>query len=412
MSPNCESSSSDMPTDDVPTDDVPTTACAGCGSVVPAGAFCGCCGAYLSTGADRLHVLRPRVFAVAPRERVLVPMITSSVFPHLPQSYRNPFRIGILLLLFGLVCSALLRFLGPMVIIAAFGVPLLFGLYLWESGLLRDMPGHALVTAATMGAVLGVGWVLVTGGALARSYGIPMAAGFVLQNLLGVGLVISVGGAILMAVPALIIRALRPRTRESLDGFVIGALGALAFTAAATTTRLAPQFVSGLIDGVPPPRLFVEAVLYGVAVPLTAAAAGGLLGILLWFRPGKRAGEHPRKVRAALLGFSGLVAVIYSAVWVIDDARLPKWPQLALHLLMTAIAMIAVRVCVQLALLHEEPDQPERRPILCVHCERVVPDMAFCPACGAAARASSRSSRRLRRQSPPVRQAGTPGSDV
>jgi hypothetical protein len=263
-----------------------------------------------------------------------------------------------------------------------------------------------------MGAVLGVGWVLFTGGALARSYGIPMAAGFVLQNLLGAGLVISVGGAILMAVPALIIRALRPRTRESLDGFVIGALGALAFTAAATTTRLAPQFVSGLIDGVPPPRLLVEAVLYGVAVPLTAAAAGGLLGILLWFRPGKRAGEHPRKVRAALLGFSGLVAVIYSAIWVIDDARLPKWPQLALHILMTAIAMVAVRVCVQLALLHEEPDQQESRPILCVHCERVVPDMAFCPACGAAARASSRSSRRLRRQSPPVRQAGTPRGDV
>ena len=412
MSSNYESTSSAMPTDTVPTDDVPTTACAGCGSVVPAGAFCGCCGAYLGTGVDRLHVLRPRVFAVAPRERVLVPMITSSVFPHLPQSYRNPFRIGILLLLFGLVCSALLRFLGPMVIIAAFGVPLLFGLYLWESGLLRDMPGHALATAATMGAVLGVGWVLLTGGALAHSYGIPMAAGFVLQNLLGVGLVISVGGAILMAMPALIIRALRPRTRESLDGFVIGALGALAFTAAATTTRLAPQFVSGLIDGVPPPRLLVEAVLYGVAVPLTAAAAGGLLGILLWFRPGKRAGEHPRKVRAALLGFSGLVAVIYSAIWVIDDARLPKWPQLALHLLMTAIAMVAVRVCVQLALLHEEPDQQESRPILCVHCERVVPDMAFCPSCGAAARASSRSSRRLRRQSPPVRQAGTPRGDV
>ena len=407
MSSNCESSRTDRAADDVP-----TTACAGCGSVVPAGEFCGCCGAYLSKVADRLHVLRPKVFAVAPRERVLVPMVTSSVFPHLPESDRNPFRIGLLLLLVGLASSALSRFLGPMVIIAALGVPLLFGLYLWQSGLARDMPGHALAAATSMGTALGVGWVLLTGGALARSYGIPIAAGFVLQNLLGIGLMISVGGAILMAVPAVVIRILRPRTRESLDGFVIGALGALAFTAAATTTRLAPQFVSGLIDAVPPSRLLVEAVLYGVAVPLTAAAAGGLLGILLWFRPGKRADEHPRKVRAALLGFSGLVAVIYSAIWVIDAARLSKWPQLALHLLMTAIAMVAVRVCVQLALLHEEPDHHLRRPILCVHCERVVPDMAFCPACGAAARASSRSSRRVRRHSPPVRRAGIPSGDV
>jgi hypothetical protein len=160
MSSNCESSSSDITADDMPNDGVPTTACAGCDSVVPTGAFCGRCGAYLGKGADRLHVLRPRVFAVAPRERVLVPMVTSSIFPHLPQSYRSPFRIGILLLLLGLVCSALLGFRGPLVIIAALGVPLLFGLYLWQSGLLRDMPGHALVTAATKGAALGVGWVL------------------------------------------------------------------------------------------------------------------------------------------------------------------------------------------------------------------------------------------------------------
>ena len=342
-------------------------------------------------------------------------MVTSSLFPHLPQSDRNPFRIGMLILLSGLLGCAVLELLGPLVIIAAWGVPLLFVLYLWQAGLLRDMPGHALAIAATMGGALGVGWVLLTGGVLARSYGIPMVAGFVLQNLIGAGLVISVGGGILMAVPSVVVRLLRPPTREALDGFVIGALGALAFTGAATTTRLAPQFVSGLIDNVRPLRLVVESVLYGIAVPLTAAATGGLLGILLWFRPGKRAGEHPARVRAALLWFSGLVAVIYSAIWVIDAARVPKLPQLALHILMTVIALLAVRICVQLALLHEEPDPSSGNPVLCVHCDRVIPDMAFCPACGVAARASSRSSRRSRRESPPVRQAindGTMTGDV
>jgi hypothetical protein len=213
-----------------------------------------------------------------------------------------------------------------------------------------------------------------------------------------------------MAVPSVVVRLLKPPTRESLDGFVIGALGALAFTGAATTTRLAPQFVSGLIDDVRPLRLVVESVLYGVAAPLTAAATGGLLGILLWFRPGKRAGEHPGRVRVALLGFTGLVAVIYSALWVIDAARLPKPPQLALHILMALIALLAVRICVQLALLHEEPDPYSGNPVLCVHCDRVVPDMAFCPACGAAARASSRTSRCSRLDSPPVWQAISDGT--
>ena len=402
-------------TSGVPTSDVPTTVCAGCGSNVPIGMFCGRCGAELDEPGDRFHWLRPRVFAVAPAEAVWTPMVTSSLFPHLPQSDRNPFRIGMLILLSGLLGCAVLELLGPLVIIAAWGVPLLFVLYLWQAGLLRDMPGHALAIAATMGGALGVGWVLLTGGVLARSYGIPMAAGFVLQNLIGAGLVISVGGGILMAVPSVVVRLLRPPTREALDGFAIGALGALAFTGAATTTRLAPQFVSGLIDNVRPLRLVVESVLYGIAVPLTAAATGGLLGILLWFRPGKRAGEHPARVRAALLWFSGLVAVIYSAIWVIDAARVPKLPQLALHILMTVIALLAVRICVQLALLHEEPDPSSGNPVLCVHCDRVIPDMAFCPACGVAARASSRSSRRSRRESPPVRQAindGTMTGDV
>ena len=67
------------------------------------------------------------------------------------------------------------------------------------------------------------------------------------------------------------------------------------------------------------------------------------------------------------------------------------------------LALLLVRCAVQIALLHEAPDPATGAPVLCVHCERVVPDMPFCSACGAAARASSRTSRRMRRESPPVR---------
>ena len=66
---------------------------------------------------------------------------------------------------------------------------------------------------------------------------------------------------------------------------MIGALGALSFTGAATTTRFAPQFVTGLMNEMRPVRVLVEAVLYGVASPLTAAAAGGLIGIVCGFGP-------------------------------------------------------------------------------------------------------------------------------
>ena len=349
---------------------------------------------------------RPTVYAAAPREPVLMPMVTSTLFPQLPQTYRNPFRMGMTVMLAGVLVLSVLRLHGPLVTLVALGVPTLFMLYLWQADILRDIPVRSFALAAGLGCALGVGWVWGTGDLVSRSYGIPMAAGFMMQNVFGVGLIISVGGVIFMVLPALIVRMTLGRReksrRESLDGFVIGVLGALSFAGAATTTRLAPQFVAGLIAEMNPLRLLIKSVLYGVAAPLTAAAVGGLIGIVLWFRPGKRADEHPLLVRAVLVLFTVVAVAIYAAIWVIDASRLPKWPQLALHIVMTVIALLTARFCVQLALLHEEPDQFTDQPLLCVQCDRVVPDMPFCPACGAATRASSRSSRRRRRESPPA----------
>lgn len=385
-------------------DRIATARCPACHGEVPAAAFCGRCGA--EQGQERSFwriMLRPRQFAVAPSETITLPMVISSLFPHLTRTARNPFRVGALLMVLGVVVFSALRAAGPLVTLAGLGLPLLFVLYLWQSGVVRDIPRHELAIATAVGAVLGVGWVLLTGGMVARAYGIPMAAGFVLEHVVNVGLLLSVGGAVLMALPAAVVRLLGPATRESLDGFVIGALGALAFTSAATITRLAPQFVSGLFDDVRAMRMFVEAVLYGIAVPVTAAAAGGLLGIVLWFHPGPRARQHPRRVRASSLIFAGLVVLIYSLVWLVDAARLPRFQQMLLHVEMTIPALLALRTGMQMALLHEVPDPFTGRPWLCVHCERVVPEMPFCPACGAAARASSRTSRRLRRESRPVR---------
>lgn len=390
-----------------PTDGVETVRCPACGAAVPAAVFCGSCGAELAATPTRWRtLLRPKAFAAAPSERLIQPMITSSLFPHLERPSRSPFRLGLFLLFAALIGFSWLRLVGPLITVAGLGVPVLFVLYLWQTDVYRDMPRHGLALSAVIGTALGVGWTLFTGGVVARAYGIPMAAGFALEQVLSVGLAVSLVGAVLMVVPAIIVRLLRPPQRESLDGFVIGALGALMFTCASTITNFAPQFVSGLIGNVRPLRLVVYAALYGVAAPLTAGASGGLIGIMLWFRPGTRARAHPGRVRAALLGFTLLVATLYAAIWVMEAARLPQLIQLGLHLALAFVALIALRVALQMALLREATDPPIGQPLLCVHCDRVVPDLPFCPACGAAGRATSRASRRLRRQSPPVRKGG------
>jgi hypothetical protein len=387
-------------------DDVPQTECRICKTDVPAGEYCGLCGCHLTPrkgeGPDWLRI---RDFGAAPDEHLLQPSLASSLFPHLPPRSRTVFQIGLALVFVALVAFALLRMPGALVAASALGFPFLFALYVRESDGFADVPARTWALTVTLGVVLGVGWVLLTGAAVARSYGIALGAGVVGARMLRDGIGIPLGGVILMLLPAVIVRVLRPPTREALDGFMIGALGALSFTAAATLTRLAPQFGSGVVSKRPMDSLIVEAGIRGVAVPLTAAAAGGLIGAALWFkRPPSKEKQRPGLVRALLVTFAVAVLAVYLALGLIDVSHFPQMLMLVLYLAVAAFALLLLRVGLHLALLHEAHDEIQSdEPLLCPHCGHVVPDMAFCPACGVATRASSRSSRTSRRDTRPTR---------
>jgi hypothetical protein len=209
---------------------------------------------------------------------------------------------------------------------------------------------------------------------------------------------------ILMLLPAVIVRVLRPSSREALDGFRIGMLGAFAFMAAAAMTRSVPQFGTGAISKRPMESLLVEAGIRGIAIPLITAAAGGLIGAALWFtRPASKKNQHPGMVRLVLVGLAAAILAVYLGLGLIDVARVPQLMMLVAYLALALVAMLVLRVGLHLALLHEAHDEIRSdEPLLCTHCGHVVPDMAFCPACGVATRASSRSSRQSRRDARPV----------
>ena len=385
---------------------VPTAECRVCRTDVPAGEFCGLCGCHLTPrrgeGPDWLRI---RDYGAAPGENLLQLSLASSLFPHLPPRSRTVFRIGLAVVLVALVAFALLRLPAALVTVAALGFLFLFLLYLRESDAFADIPARTWALTAVLGIGLGVGWVLLTGAAVARSYGIALGAGVAGARMMRDGIGIPLGGVILMLMPAVIVRLLRPPTREALDGFMIGALGALTFTAAATMTRLAPQFGTGVVSKRPMESLIVEAGIRGVAVPLTAAAAGGLIGAALWFtRPASKENQRPGLVRLLLVAFAVAVLVVYLGLGLIDVAHFPQVLMLVLYLALALVALLLLRVGLHLALLHEAHDEIQSdEPLLCPHCGHVVPDMAFCPACGVATRASSRSSRTARREIRPVR---------
>jgi hypothetical protein len=401
-----------------PTQDSPATMeCRVCRTEVPAGEFCGLCGDHLTERrGNGPSWLRIRAYGAAPGEHLLRPSLASSLFPQLPHRSRVPFRVVLGLVLVALMTFATLRMPAALITVAALGLPLLFLLYLRETDAYRDVPVGTLFLTAGLGITLGVGWVLVTGAAVARSYGVPLGTGIGAGRLLREGLGIPIASMILMLVPVVVVRLTRPPTRESLDGFMIGALGALLFTAAATITRLAPQFATGMIArSRPVSSLIVEAGIRGIAVPVTAAAVGGLIGTALWFtRPANKADQHPGYIRAALALFATAVVGVYAGLGLVDVTHIPQWLQLVLHLSVAMVALLLLRIGLHLALLHEAHDEIRSdEPVLCPHCHHVVPDMAFCPACGVATRAASQSSRRERRESRPTsREPGEPTTEI
>jgi hypothetical protein len=298
-----------------------------------------------------------------------------------------------------LVVFALLRWTAPLVAVSALGFPLLFLVYIEESDVYGDddLPVRTMLLTAVVGAALGIGWALITGPVVAGSY--SAIGGLSSERILVVGLAIPVGGAVLMLVPAVVVRLLRPKNLESLDGFLIGALGAVAFTAAATFVRLTPQLTTGFVDRTRPVDVFlVEAGMQGIALPLTAAAMGGIFGAALWYTwQGEPRPQQRKRLVAAVFPAVLTVFAVYAVLGLIDIARLRQEFQLALHLLVAAVSVLALRIGLHLALLKETREEMQGEPVVCAECQHVVPDMAFCPNCGVATRASSRSSRTGRR---------------
>lgn len=375
--------------------------CTACAAEVPAGVFCGACGAHLAPQAgDGPRWLRPRAFCAAPDQHVLRPAIASSLFPQLSQLSRAPFYFGLVVLIAAMGLSVEIRLPGALVSVSALGLPLLIVIYQYLSGVYRDIPRSSLIITAVLGIAIGVGWVLLTGDLVIRETGAPFDAGIAGNRVLRDGLGVAEGGVLLMMIPAAVVRAIRPGPRKALNGFVIGVVSAISFTSAATFTRLAPQFAAATVaKNRPVEWLIVEAAIRGVTIPLTAACAGGLIGAALWFtRPTED--RRPRRIllAGAVALFGVAVLSIYGVIGVTDVAGLPQARMLAWHIAMGLTALLALRVGLQVVLLHERLDPRRGEPQLCLHCRTVVPEMAFCPLCGAAAHASTNASRAQRRQ--------------
>ena len=142
----------------------PLVTCPHCESVVPAGDFCGHCGAHLPSASTGRH----HAFAAVPAEHVAHLSIISTLFPHLPHRRGGAFRWALIAGGASVLVLAALHLFAPATVAAIFLLPVLYLLYLYEVEVYESEPW--LVIGATMvaGAALGYIFTSYSGAAASR----------------------------------------------------------------------------------------------------------------------------------------------------------------------------------------------------------------------------------------------------
>jgi ribosomal protein L32 len=364
----------------------PLVTCPHCGSVVPAGEFCGHCGAHLVTDSRR----RTHAFAAVPSERVAQVAIITTLFPHLPHRRGGPFRLGLLAGGALVLVLAGLHLFAPATAAAVFVLPVLYLMYLYEVEVYESEPWLVIGTTMIAGAVLGLAFSEVLGASLAqlRLTG-DSGAAFLLA-----AIVIPVVGQALMLAGPLILFQFRQGFREPLDGLTFGAASALGFTLASTLARFWPLLTGPLVAPGSTLDWALRLTRAGLLVMLVNACTTGLVTAAIWLQryDRRRAGRPWRSsVLAALAVAFGAQVLLAVIAFILQDLLL----DVGVLLVATAALLLYVRLVIHEALLVEGAEHEIGPDSTCPECHHVVPAMAFCPDCGAARAAAPKGSARV-----------------
>jgi PrsW family intramembrane metalloprotease len=367
-----------------PLEGPPLVNCPHCGMVVPAGDFCGHCGAHLVTASTS----RTHAFAAVPSERVAHPSIISTLFPHLPHRRGGAFRWALIAGGTAVLLLASLHLFAPATVAASFLLPVLYLLYLYEVEVYEDEPW--LLIAATMitGAVLGYAVATYSGEALSRlNLTGDRENAFVLA-----GVAIPIVAQALMLAGPLFLYLFRPRYREPLDGLTFGAASALGFTLTSSLVAFWPLIGGALVASGAPLDWSLRLLRAGILVSLINASTTGLVTAAVWLH------RYDRR-RAGLPWTTSILATVIVAVvaqvviGMLGFAIPDLVASTAVLLIATLALLLYVRLVIHQALLVEGAEHEIGPEAPCPECHRVVPAMAFCPACGAARAAGTKQGR-------------------
>jgi RsiW-degrading membrane proteinase PrsW (M82 family) len=343
--------------------------------MVPAGEFCGHCGAHL----PRANTSRRHAYAAVPSEPVVHLSIVSTLFPHLPHRRGGAFRWALLAGSAAVVILAAFHLFAPATIAAVLLLPVLYLLYLYEVEVYESEPW--LLVGATMvsGAILAYLLTSLTGPAVARLE-ISEDTG---ANILLAGVAIPIVAQLLMLAGPMLLFFYRSRLREPLDGLTFGASSALGFTLAMTLTAFWPLLGGPLIATGETIDWALRLLSAGILVMLINASTTSVVTASVWLnrydlRHASRGWEA--SVPATILIAVGAQVLLGVMSVVVNDLAL----QVGLRAVAVVALLIYVRLVIHQSLLAEGAVHEIGPEAPCPECHRIVPTMLFCPACGVA----------------------------
>jgi ribosomal protein L32 len=354
--------------------------CPNCGQQVPRGNFCVRCGFRLTDGDTATSQ-----FAAAPHEHRLLPAIVSSLFPHLPRAdmthYRVAMGVGTAIVL-GLGIAGLF----PLALAgAAVLVPLLAALYLHDVDVYEGEPFLVIAFTLAWGAISGAAIALLAH-AIAPNGLDQLAAGHQPNAITSVFLLPALELVLAVAGPALVLLPHR-RYNDVLDGVTFGAATAAALSATEVIVYGYRMFAHGLAPGGDVVPWIWRLLTIRLALPILAMAATGAACGALWLR--FRAPEEDRHALGPL-GHPVIALALRAALLIAAAAGqrwLPVGAWFATLLVLDAIALIWLRLMLQLGLREESAEREIGPEVTCPNCSAQTPRHTFCINCGISLRA-------------------------
>ncbi len=379
--------------------------CPRCHAQIPGTAhFCPECGADRRSG----DWARRRSFAAKPDEPVASFALMSSIMPQgsgqRPQTYR-------IALTFALVVALVAAIFGAMpiaVLVAAFAVPIVYIVYMYDVNLWEDEPipvtGFAFALTGALAIVWTIVWTLLRGPVsfATPSYdGGGRAAPALGTFLLVAVLVPVVGEAIRQVGPVLLAR--RPRFDDLMDGLTFGVISGVSYATFDTLVRHWALLTGGIQES--DPGLWVSLIfLEGFVKPLVLGTATGLACAEFSGLGRGHDGFTPRYVRAVVLAVVANIAYqagtyLFSFV---GSATLGVLLSILWGLLVLGVLVLRLRVVLHTGLMEAALEHaartagvgPDGELDFCAQCEMPLqPGAAFCAACGTAVAATTNAHR-------------------